>query len=561
MKPEIKRLSELRTSFEARDSREKLELLQSILKITLQTSRDLQELHSTLCFIRAFPDTVAHHRTAHSILLGFERRVRKLHANERIKLWDTGIACTPVHYPFSFEVACWLASNAPGTAAIDWDEVDDTSRLDELLEQLLLPSETDYFDSGLVSSQEWLELAAGGSGAASFDWLLTQPQQRRCMSVWTRLYNAAELPLTWNLGSTPYSKSRNIVPRQAVVARKNGLRKKVFAPKIEIMRPLEKLEQVSARRGTRLIDVAMASLAVRHRETFHFNHANPKEVYVADAGQGISIVTFGLQAEHRYPLECTMGYLIVSNGSPVGYGGASALFRQINTGVNIFDEYRGGEAAYLWIQVMRVYHHLFGCTRFIANAFQFGGDNDEALQSGAFWFYYRLGYRPVLASVRKLAVREAQRIRRNGSYRCKLAVLRRLASCDMHLTLPGARASELFEERWIETSSMLATRELAATGGATRTESADRVATRVARDLRLRSVSDWSADEKRAYRQLAPIVAAATPASWPVEAKRSMRTLLRAKGGSLETKYARLLCEHTHFLSALQSCCQAVDKH
>lgn len=77
---------------------------------------------------------------------------------------------------------------------------------------------------------------------------------------------------------------------------------------------------------------------------------------------------------------------------------------------------------------IRAGNFRFSCTRFIANAFQFGGDNAEA-----------------------------QCIRRNRSYRCSLAVLRRLASCDMHLNLPGARANELFEERWIETSSMLAT--------------------------------------------------------------------------------------------------------
>ena len=98
----------------------------------------------------------------------------------------------------------------------------------------------------------------------------------------------------------------------------------------------------------------MASLAVRHRETNHFNCANPNEVYLADAGKGVSIAVFGLREEHRYPLECTMGFLILSNGVPVGYGGTSALCRQANTGINIFDEYRGSEAPYLWIQVMRV---------------------------------------------------------------------------------------------------------------------------------------------------------------------------------------------------------------
>ncbi|NOX68298.1 MAG: hypothetical protein GXP15_03855 [Gammaproteobacteria bacterium] len=560
MKPEIKRLCRLRASFRTDDSLEKLQLLRQIPDIELRSSREVQKLHSTLCFLRAFPDTAAHYRAAHALLLDFERRIRKLSVGERTKLWDTGIAGTPMHYPFSFEMACWLAGKTPGTVAIDWDELDDTAGLDELLEHLLLPPETDYFDSGLVSSQEWIELAAGTRGGGNFDWLLAQLRKARWVSVWTRLYNAAELPLAWNLGSTPYSKSLNIAPHAAISPRKDGLRKNVVAPKAEIMRPLERLEQVSTRKGTRLIDVAMASLAVRHRETFHFNYANPQEVYVADTGHGISIAVFGLRPEYRYPLECTMGYLIVSNGSPIGYGGASAVFHQVNTGVNIFDEYRGSEAAYLWVQVMRVYHHLFGCTRFIANAFQFGGDNAEALQSGAFWFYYRLGYRPVRTAVRELAQREARRIRRNRSYRCNLPVLRRLASCDMHLTLPGARKSELFKEHWIETSSMLATRELAAARAATRQASADHVAKRVARELGIRSMNDWSVNERRAYRQLAPIVATTGPASWPAAEKRSMRTLLRAKGGLTEATYARQLCEHSHFLATLRSRCQSEDK-
>ena len=378
--------------------------------------------------------------------------------------------------------------------------------------------------------------------------------------VWTQLYNAAEISLIWKPGGTTYSKSNNIVADHAIVARQTGMRKKVRAPKKEIVRPLEELLRVPSSTGSDLINVAMASLAVRHRETFHFNYANPREVYVADVGQGISVVIFGLQPAYRYPLECTMGYLILSNGAPIGYGGASAVFRQINTGINIFDEYRGSEAAYLWIQVMRVYHHLFGCTRFIANPFQFGSDNNEALQSGAFWFYYRLGYRPVLPPVRKLAQREMARIRKNRTYRCNLSVLQRLASCDMHLTLPGAVSSDLFEERWLETSSMLATRELAAKGNETRAESVGRVAAQVARDLGLRSFKPWSPEEQLAYHQLAPIVATTKPATWPVDEKRSMRKLLRAKGASREVEFARLLFEHKYFLTALRSSCRAAEK-
>jgi hypothetical protein len=328
----------------------------------------------------------------------------------------------------------------------------------------------------------------------------------------------------------------------------------------EIRAPFESIEQLSPGDGKELIDVAMASLAVRHRETNHFNFANAHEVYLADVDQGISIGVFGLLPDHRFPLECTMGFLILSNGVPIGYGGSSILFRQVNTGINIFDEYRGSEASFLWVQVMRVYHALAGCTRFIANSYQFGGENTEALKSGAFWFYYRLGFRPVQADIRKLAQRELSKLKRDRTYRCDIKTLRKLASCDMHLTLPGARQSELFDEEWLVTSSMLATQSLAAVAGGSHTQASNRVAAQLARDIDLRSLHRWSPQERRAFIRIAPIVAAVSPSTWTNEDKRDLRELLRAKGGDNEADYARLLSEHATFLKTLRKKCRQADR-
>jgi hypothetical protein len=555
----VHRLFEIRNRFDSAASGEKLRLLRLLGQSKVQTRAEIKRLHTALCFIRAFPDTIAHYRQADAQLASFEKRVGKLPAKARSGLSDSGISGTPIHYEFSYEVASWMARRAAGTVSIDWaemGEMDDTARLDDLLALLLQPAEEEYFDNVYVSTREWISLAAADTNGTDFDWLLAQLGEERLKPIWSEIYNNAELQLVWDLRGTALSKSLNTMPIASIQARSRGLRKRVRNVKQEIMRPVDALRRLSPRAGSRLIDVAMASMAVRHRETLHFNFANPKEVYLADVGEGVSVAVFGLQQQYRYPLECTMGYLILSNGVPVGYGGASALFRQVNTGINIFDEYRGSEAAFLWVQVMRVYHHLLGCTRFIANPFQFGGENAEALASGAFWFYYRLGYRPVLPAIRKLAQRESKKMRRNKAHRSDARTLRRLASCDMHLTLPGARASDMFDEHWLETSSMLATKSLAATGCSTRAEAADRLAEYVARDLGLRSLSRWTADERLGFSRLAPIVAATNPAAWPADAKRSMRKLLRAKGGPSEADYARLLCKHDYFLSALRASCR-----
>lgn len=554
-----RQLFEIRNKYDASASTDKMSLLRQLDQTKLKTARDIKLLHSALCFILAFPDSSTHHRLAHAELARIERRVDGLVGTEQTKLWDTGITGTPVHYRFSYEVARWLERRVPGTVSIDWEDMHDPPGLDEILTHLLQPSEDEYFDSGHVSGREWIELASVNSAGTDFDWLLAQLREPRFASIWAQLYNAAELWLTWNLRGSGLSKSLNAFPVKKIHGRGAGMRRLRGPAKTEIVRPIERITRLSPHAGSKMIDVAMASLAVRHRETYHFNHASSREVYLADVGSGTAVAVFGLQRRHRFPLECTLGYLILSNGVPVGYGGSSVLFRQVNTGLNIFDDYRGSEAAYLWVQVMRVYHHITGCTRYIANPYQFGAENDEALQSGAFWFYYRLGYRPVDTEIRKLASREHAKTRNNRRYRSDIKTLRRLASCDMHLILPGARQSDLFEERWIETSSMLATKALGAAGGRTRQYSAARVAKQLAEDIGIRSFDSWSTSERNAFKRIAPIAAASNPGSWSSEARKSMRELLRAKGGDREARYARLIGQHQVFLSSLRKACRRAE--
>jgi len=554
---QIKRLASIRRRYDATSAGEKLDLVRRLQSTNISSASDLRKHHETLCFIRAFPDSEELFHAADESLLEFEERIDRLNKTARTALWDTGIGGTPVHYPFSFEVASWLAKNAPGEVSIDWQDVDsDTTRLDELLTQLVLPVETDYFDSGAVTSQEWIDIVAANAAGTDFDWLFAQLRALRSLPVLRQLYECANLPLAWSLRNSDFSKSGNVVPVRKITARIDGMRTAGRNTKAEIQRPLLSIPKLSVGAGQMLIDVAMASLAARHRETFHFNHANPHEVFLANVGKGVSIAVFGLREPFRYPLECTMGFLILSNGVPVGYGGSSIFFRQANTGVNIFDEYRGSEAAYLWLQVMRVYHHLVGCTRFIANPFQFGAENDEALKTGAYWFYYRLGFRSVSPTIRKLAAAEYRKMRRNRNYRCNISTLRRLASCDMHLKLPAARAGEFFDEEGFETASMLATRALGEASGGTRIEAESDVAWRVSKALGIRKLGTWSRSEQSAFRQLAPILATTDLSSWPMIEKRLARKLLRAKGGPLETRYARLLGQNDFLFSKLRAACR-----
>ncbi len=59
--------------------------------------------------------------------------------------------------------------------------------------------------------------------------------------------------------------------------------------------------------------------------------------------------------------------------------------------------------------------------------YQIGLENDEALESGAFWFYRKLGFRPLDPEAVQLAEREEHRIRQMPGYRSSRRTLEKLA--------------------------------------------------------------------------------------------------------------------------------------
>jgi hypothetical protein len=67
--------------------------------------------------------------------------------------------------------------------------------------------------------------------------------------------------------------------------------------------------------------------------------------------------------------------------------------------------------------------------------YQLGADNEEAIESGAWWFYYKLGFRPRDREARALALREQERVTKRASYRSSPSTLRELALSPMVLQL------------------------------------------------------------------------------------------------------------------------------
>src|SRR5208282_5271144 len=117
---------------------------------------------------------------------------------------------------------------------------------------------------------------------------------------------------------------------------------------------------------------------------------------------------------------------------------AIGLCEWMEVGFNTFYTFRGGEAGWIYAQVLRSLCHLMGTTCVSVYPYQLGHDNEEAIESGAFWFYRKLGFRPGRADLQRLAEREESRIAADSKYRTPARTLRRLAAGHVFYEFSGS---------------------------------------------------------------------------------------------------------------------------
>jgi hypothetical protein len=303
--------------------------------------------------------------------------------------------------------------------------------------------------------------------------------------------------------------------------------------------------------GARLLDAAQAAVLVRYREVHAFNRADPADVLVVEAGRGAQLAWLGLQPAYRLPLRAHYGYLLLKNGVPVGYGDVSLFLEQAEVAFNVFETFRQGESAFLLVRLCAFLFQRLGARVFRLSPYQLGQENEEALASGAFWFYYRLGFRPGRPDLARLAAAERQRIRRHPGHRSSRATLARLAEGGMALAVRrhDAAAAGVDARRL----------GLEAAGRAARAgHGPDRALARALGAGRWRT---WPPAERRAFARWAAVLAGVPGlGAWPVRDRRALRDLIRAKGRGPEADYLRRLREHRRLRRSLVALAAAPDR-
>jgi hypothetical protein len=520
----------------------------------LRRPRSVVRLHETLCFLQAYPDDPELLERVDRALAEFPRRVARLGAAARARLHDSGIANTTLDYPFGFPMARWLATRFPRDCKIAWARFTDTERLDETLSLLATAAEGDAFSEGGIGWRAWLRVAKGGRRMTDLA-LLLELFERTGLPEETRnwLYESLALPILWRLRSVGGSRTLARVPPARVFFHADGLERRA-APLVDALaRPLPSLRPAPRALAESLIETARVAMATRQRELHAFSHPNPDDVLLVDGDRGVRLVFVGILPGSRLPLEGYYAFLALKNGIPVAYGGGWELFGTLDFAVNVFASFRQGESAFLATELLRAYRRIFGMRTIVVDRYQLGHESTEALRSGSFYFYHRLGFRPRDPAVLRVLAAEQSKIAADRSYRSPIPVLKRLAGAEVYLTLPGGHPEPERRLRATDVSGLVA-RHIAHEFGGDRGVAVRESTARARRALGVRGWTAWPTLERRAFAQLSLVAALITDLdAWTPAERRRLVHVFRSKGRGSERAYANLLDSHRRFRQSLEA--------
>ena len=424
----LARLEQWKSRFGAPDTLELRQLLSDLAVHRFTDAGSLIRLHECLLFLRAYPPDAQVMQLADAILSSFAQRVgqlRDLTAFEEAEV--SGIAGTSFSAVFSYEVARQLATRYPRDIEIDWRSYDTPEKLGPVLRRIVPLFAEDWPVEAHVPFRAWMD-AARPPRSSALGWLLDRiaalPLNARDRAD---LYESLDLLLLWRI--TPRaSRSRARLPvRKPYFHRAPLLRRTGVSLAAEFASPPLPVARLSRPEARKLLDFILDTSAMRYRELYGFTHPDERRVFRADAGRGVQIVFFGVHPDWRLPLRFYLSGMFFKNGVPAGYVEVLSLCERAEVGFNLYYTFREGESAWLYARLLHLFRQILGARCFSVDPYQVGLENDEALDSGAFWFYRKLGFRPLDPAAAQLVQREENRMRRTPGHRSSRRTLEKLA--------------------------------------------------------------------------------------------------------------------------------------
>lgn len=530
-------------------ARDKLRLLKEIELLDRIGPRSLIALQQMLDFLRAYPDD----RRVLDATLRVRRRLREWvklvpGGGENATLRDQGFPGARNVYPYAFGVLQRLVRHHPDCVEILWDELEDDGSFSAAFELLLSGVENEASEDTAVGWAEWMAQARPSNCRSDLEFVL-RLVDRAPLRVEDRahLLDGCGLPICHEL-KPGLGRCEIELPHSRICYQKSELTRERFPLEPRIRAPMAPPRPVAANRGEALIERCVAALCARSYEIHPLIWANPRDVFLIEGQRGIQIVLVGTVPAQRGALAALYFFLVTKNGVPIAYGPASPLFGSCEMGINLFPEFRGGEIRAVYAEVMRALHHVLAVDSFFLTRYAMGEDNEDALRTGAFWCYRKLGFVPTNPEVEELAREEERKVAARRGYRCDRRTLRRLSQTEAIFNLTGSSARRFPFGR----IGMAVSRFLAAQPGGPRELAEERCSKRVRRSLEMGRARDWTQDEHRALARLAPLLAMIPDLHrWSARDRAALVRVIRTKGAASEARATRLMTAHVRLREAL----------
>ncbi|MCP3981713.1 MAG: hypothetical protein GY716_20625 [bacterium] len=547
---ELRALERLYREFGEDRAVRKLDLLKRLDRGRMPSADAVSRMHEVLQFLHAYPDDAALLERVTRMLERFGRRADlKRHAEE---LADSGIAGTPIHYAFFWPTVRWLERHWPGRLRIDWEEFDEDKQgvLDGMLSNLMPYAESLSLEEAELTTEEWVDRLRGRDSDTAF--VLQRMERLRADDLLKEsLFDDLTIPFRLEPGRGGPARTGARWSGGPTVFRDtplDGRRPDLKAACLERPRAVRAVGRAD---GRRLVDLAREAMVTRARDLYAFKYADPNDVRIVEFDDGLQFAAMGLLPERRLMLDTVYAFLTMRNGVPMGYVLSSAYFNSVEVAYNVFDTFRGGEAGRIYGKVLAMMHHLFGADAFTVDPYQLGHDNDEGLASGAWWFYYKLGFRPRDAETRRLVRAELAKMKRRPAHRSSLDTLQELSAVNMYWYL-GAERSDVRGLIPLERIGLAMTDLLSRRFGADRERGLRECADEAAKLLGVRSRARFSPGERLAWERWAPLVLTLPGVSrWNPAERRALAAVVRAKGGRRETDYLQRFDAHVKLRRAL----------
>jgi hypothetical protein len=530
-------------------------LLRSLETAEIRNPQALIRMHDHLLFLRAFPQGPGVIRETERLLAAVHTAVARLR-DSRVALGQfdleavSGISGTVLRDKFTYEVARWLLLRYPKQVRAAWDIDEQSRRLGAALPRFVPLLDDDCMVEADTPYLSWLRQVAGEG--REWQWLMKRLEDAGMpIAHKTELYDALEIQIEWELGDCCATRTRaRRVPAQIFCHETPLIRRNQVSLAEEFQSPPPAMRLLGQEEGEEILDMCRDAVTVRYRELWGTTRGDPAQVYEADAGRGVQIFLWGLPPDRRLPLRAYHAGFTLKNGVPVNYIEAISLFEWMEVGFNTFYAYRDGETAWIYSKALHFLHQLTRVNCISVYPYQLGHENEEAIQSGAFWFYRKLGFRPGRRDLLGLTQSEERKMALNSKHRSSPRTLRRLAAAHAFYEI-GSQTPGRWDTFSTRNLGFAVQQKIAAHYAGNPDAMRKDACMALSRILDVDPAS-WNVLAQTAFEHFA-VVLSLVPAleRWTSSERQALIEVIRAKASGRETEYLHLLQGHDRLRDAM----------